>query len=111
MIREAIDADVIDADIVNIQNKLLRLTQLMGLSAEANASAKKLLHIKEREVLFAMDKTLPASIQSKNLSAECYNEIAILEYSDRLNAALTHCCDGLRSIISLYKVEVSNSLK
>lgn len=55
-IREAVDADVIDTDIVNVQNKLLKLTQVIGLSAEAKASAKKLLHIKEKEVFLTMDK-------------------------------------------------------
>lgn len=39
-IRAAIDTDVIDTDIHNVTNKALKLTQLMGLSAETKASAK-----------------------------------------------------------------------
>lgn len=110
-IRKAIDADVIDADIVNVQNKMLQLTQLIGLSAEAKATAKKLLHIKETQVLYAMDKELSPSVQVRKLNAECFEELALLEYADRLNAALTHNIDALRSVISFRKTEIENSLK
>jgi cob(I)alamin adenosyltransferase len=109
-IREAVDADIIDSDIVNVQNKLLKLTQLMGLSAETKASAKKLLNMKERIVFEMMDKKMPPSVQSKFLNAECYEENAILEYADRLNAAIVHVIEALRSVISLYKTELSNTL-
>jgi hypothetical protein len=110
-IRKAIDADVIDADIVMVQNKMLGLTQLIGLSAEAKATAKKLLHIKETQVLYAMDKELSPSVQVRKLNAECFEELALLEYADRLNAALTHNIDALRSVISFRKTEIENSLK
>lgn len=110
-IRKAIDADVIDADIVMVQNKMLGLTQLIGLSAEAKATAKKLLHIKETQVLYAMDKELSPSVQVRKLNAECFEELALLEYADRLNAALTHSIDALRSVISFRKTEIENSLK
>lgn len=110
-IREAVDADVIDTDIVNVQNKLLKLTQVIGLSAEAKASAKKLLHIKEKEVFLTMDKKMQPSVQIKILAAECFEELAILDYADRLNSAIVHNIDALRSVISLYKTEMENSLK
>lgn len=110
-IREAVDADVIDTDIINVQNKLLKLTQIIGLSSEAKASAKKLLHIKEKEIFLTMDKKLQPSIQIKILNAECFEELAILDYADRLNSAIVHNIDALRSIISLYKTEMENSLK
>lgn len=59
-IREALDADVIDSDIHNVTNKALKLTQLMGLSAETKASAKKLLGLKERVVFEMLDKKITA---------------------------------------------------
>lgn len=110
VIREALDADVIGADIDSVQNKLLKLTQLMGTSAEANASAKKLLSQKELEIMMSMDKKLAPSIQSKFLNAQCFEQEALLEYADRLNAGIVHACESLRTVISLYKEEMRNSL-
>lgn len=109
-IREAIDADVFEADINSIVGKLHRLTCLIGLSAEANATAKKFLHHKELQVLQVIDKALPASIQTKTLNAECWEESAILEYADRLNSGIVHSIDALRSVISLYKTELEKGL-
>lgn len=106
-IRATLDVDVIESDIHNVNNKLLALTQLMGLSAECNASAKKLLHLKELKVFQTMNNELPPSMQSKRLNAECYEENAICVYADRLNAAIVHNCDSLRSVISLYKAELN----
>lgn len=110
MIRETLDADMMDADINDKTNKLLKLTQLMGLSAETKASAKKLLGIKERCVFEMIDKKLPPSVQVRILNAECYEENAILEYADRLNAGISHSIEGLRSVISLYKQEMQSGL-
>lgn len=109
-IREALDSDVIDSGIENINNKLLKLTQLSGLSAETKASARKLLNKKELEVLKSIDKSEQASIKIKLVNSECFEENAILEYSDRLNAALTHSMEALRSVISLYKTEIQQGL-
>jgi len=109
-IREVIDTDVSDSDITSVTGKLHALTCLQGLSAEANASAKKFLSQKELEVLMGMDKLLPPSIQSKTLNAECWEELALLEYADRLNSAIVHSIDAYRSIISLYKTELEKGL-
>lgn len=111
MIRQVVDADVMDSDIDMVKNKLIQLTQLMGLSAEANASAKKILSQKELGVMMSMDKKLPPSIQKEILSAQCFEETALYEYADRLNSAIVHSIDGLRTVISLYKIEIENSLK
>jgi hypothetical protein len=110
-IRSAIDTDIIDVDITIQQNKLLTLTQLIGLSAECNASAKKFLLKKELEVMQALDPELAPSKASKELNARCFEESALLEYADRLNSGLVHSIDAIRSVISLYKSELENSLK
>lgn len=110
VIREAIDADVFEADINSVLGKLHRLTCLFGLSAECNSNAKANLHKKELEVIRTIDRSLPASVQTKTLNAECWEESALLEYADRLNAGLTHALEALRSMISLYKTELQNSL-
>lgn len=111
LIRKILDEDVIDLDIEMQKNKLLKLTQLIGLSAECNASAKKLLHKKELDILKSLPNEMAAMRMNKTLSAECFEESAILEYSDRINSALIHSIDAIRSVISLYKTELENSLK
>ena len=109
-IRELLDKDVMGADIDSISNKLIALTQVTGLSAEAMASAKKILHQKEITVMQVINPEIPPSMQSKRLSAECFEEQALLTYADRLNSAITHTCEGLRTVISLYKQELQSSL-
>lgn len=111
MIRETVDADIIDADIISQQNKLLALTQLIGLSAECNASSKKFLLKKELEIMSQADKDLAPMKLNKLINASCFEESALMEYSDRLNSALIHSIDAIRSVISLYKTELENSLK
>lgn len=111
-IRGVLDADVSDCDMQSVRDKLLKLTSLIGTSAETMASAKKILNEKEIEV-FAGSKidSMQASIAKKYLDAHCKEENALYEYADRLNSAIVHCIDGLRTIISLYKTELENSLK
>ncbi len=110
-IRAAVDSDIIDVDIEAQKNKMIALTQLIGLSAETKASAKKILLKKEVEVLSGLDNDLAPSIKIRRINSECYEEAALLEYSDRLNSALIHNIDAIRTIISLYKTELENSLK
>jgi hypothetical protein len=111
-IRTCIDIDVVGAIIEDIQNKCLSLTQLMGLSAETTASAKKLLGEKEIEVFTLKNlEKLPPSNAMKLLKSYCAQEIATLEYAERLNSALIHTIDALRSTMSLYKTEMQNGLK
>jgi hypothetical protein len=110
-IRRLVDTDVSDAIIEDINKKLMLLTQITGLSAEANATAKKLLHAKELEVLKEhKDSGYPPSVLNSLLKAESGEYIAMLEYADRLNSAVTHSLEGLRTVISLYKTEMQNSL-
>lgn len=110
-IRKACDADVVDADIEMVKNKMLKLTQLMGLSSECNASAKKILQQKELEVMISLDKNLAPMKAMKMLTISCFEQNATLEYADRLNSTLVHTIDALRTAISLYKSELENSLK
>lgn len=110
-IRTRLDTDVSDCDIVDVDKKLKLLTQLLGLSAEANASSKKILLKKELEILKEhKDSGLPPSVLNNLLKAECFEESALLEYADRLNSGLVHCIDGLRSSVSLYKTELSTGM-
>ena len=64
-IRDVLDADVTGCDIVTVQDKMLKLTQLSGLSAECLASATALLKQSELIALNKIkDNGYPASIMS-----------------------------------------------
>ena len=120
-IREALDAPVsydqetgeaTQANIDLVQDKLIKLSSLLGLSAECMAQARKELRNKELEVLAEIQSQIsktPASIVGKLLSAKTGQEESVLLYADRLNSALVHSIDGLRTIISKYKSELEQS--
>ena len=111
-IRAALDADVIGVDIDSVVNKGKALAQLIGLSAECKAEAKAKL---ERARAYALrqhdSKGRPPTIIMKYVESDCANEISDFEYADRLNAGISHQLDYYRSVISLYKTELENSLK
>lgn len=111
-IRETMDSDVVDVDIEQQKNKLLKLSQLTGLAAECKAMAKKVLLKRELEALQDFkDQKIPPSVLTKMIDAECAEEGALLVYADRINAGLTNTMEALRTAISLYKTELENSLK
>jgi len=111
-IRDLLDSDVTGVDIDSIVEKGKKLTQMIGLSAECKAAAKKAL---ERKLLMSVaeieNKGYQPSVLLKVAGAMCAEESATLEYADRLNAGITHQLDYYRSVISLYKEELSNSMK
>lgn len=110
-IREALDHDVHQDDLPALQEKLLRLTALIGLSAELKARAKH--DLKTAELLaFARHKSekLTPTMFKIVIEGEAAEEYGKLELADRLNAGLSHCMESLRTIISLKKEEMKNSL-
>lgn len=112
IIREILDADVIDSNIEMIQNKALKLTQLSGLASECKAAARKVLeNARLLNLSEIQHEKVPVSMLMKKLDAMCADELALYEYSDRINASITHNLDTLRSIISLYKEELRNNFE
>lgn len=111
-IRSTLDADILDVDIEMQKNKLIKLTQLVGLAAETKAQARKNL---ENARLFAFAKVreskIPPSVLLKMVDSEISEELSLYEYADRLNAGISNSIEGLRSVLSLYKTELEMSLK
>jgi hypothetical protein len=111
-IRSLVDADVRDVDITCVIDKGLQLTQMIGLSSECKAEAKKEV---ENALLAAIIKIennkYPPSVMLKIANAMCADELDIFEYADRLNAGITHQLDYLRSVISLHKTELDTSTR
>lgn len=111
-IRESLDADVIDADITTVQNKLFKLTQLAGLAAESKGTAKKLLEVARLNAfVVAREEGTTGNLAMVQINGLCANEHGLYEYADQLSAKITTACDAFRSAISLYKSELENSLK
>lgn len=110
-IRDLLDHDVHHDDMPGLQEKLLKLTALIGLSAELKARAKA--DLKTAELLaFARHKAekLTPTMFKIVIEGEAAEEYGKLELADRLNAGLSHCMESLRTIISLKKEEMKNSL-
>lgn len=110
-ISSEIDREVSGGDIHGVQDKLMKLSQLIALSAECVTQAKKNYLYKQSEIIkINKDVIMPASILSKKIESDSWEESGMLTYCERLNAGIVHSIDALRSIISLYKTELTNNL-
>lgn len=117
-IREVIDRDT-DGDIELVKDKVIDLAMIAGLTAECQAGAKKRFDsavlavtqrlLAENEKRQKADK-IGSSILLDMAKKECSDEAALYEYAQRISAGLSHSLEGLRSVISLYKIELQNSM-
>ena len=111
VISSEIDREVSGGDIQGVQDKLMKLSQLIALSAECVTQAKRNYLYKQSEIIkINKDTIMPASILSKKIESDAWEESGMLTYCERLNAGIVHSIDALRSIISLYKTELTNNL-
>lgn len=111
-IRETLDSDVMDSDILNVQNKLIALTQLTGLASECKGTAKKLLEVARLKAFMQVkEEGTTGNLAMTQINGLCANEAGLYEYTDRICSSITTSCDSLRSVVSLYKSEMENSLK
>lgn len=53
----------------------------------------------------------PSTVHSKVLEAMVADASSLYTYADRMNASLKMAVEGLRTMISLYKVETENSTR
>jgi hypothetical protein len=110
-IRDVIDMDVNADNIDELQGKLMKLVNLVGLSSELKAVAKRDLLVAQAEALSGMDEKLPLTLLKMKVDGETADQESRLVYADRLNAGITHAIDSLRTLISLRKSEMEQSLK
>jgi len=90
-----------------ILEKLNNLTNILGMSAEVLAWSEKIYNEKLMEVtLMKQYKDLSATDKKMVFAGILSNEILQHTKSERLNKALTHSIDGLRSMLSFLKEEV-----
>ena len=111
-IRAVVDIDISGLDIESVVEQGKKLASLMGLSSECLAAAQKHLQNARLKSIKEMEgKNVPPSVLLKMADGHCGIELATYEYADRLNASITHQLDYYRTVISLYKSELENSLK
>ena len=111
-IRVVVDTNVVGCDIETVVEQGKKLSAMMGLSAECMAAAQRHLHDARLKAMKELDgKGYQPSILLKMADGSCGIELATYEYADRLNAAITHQLDYYRTVISLYKSELENSMK
>lgn len=111
-IRATVDTNIEGVDIDTVVEFGKRLASLIGLSAECKAEAKRRLEAARLTAINLLNKKdASPSVVLKMAEAMCGEESATFEYADRLNAGITHQLDYIRTVISLHKTELENSLK
>ena len=92
-----------------VSNHLADLQACLGTTATALANMTALLEMAQLKVLQEMgdDPKAPkeASLRTKYLKAKVGGYAAAYEYTDRLNAGVTHSIEAMRSILSWLKAE------
>lgn len=112
-IRETLDTDTTGCDIESVVEKLQKLIQLSGLASECKAAAKQQLEEARLISIMRLREMKPPvqpSLLLKMAEAECAKQNATFVYADRLNASISHSIEGLRSLISLRKEEMSKNI-
>lgn len=111
-IQELIEKPVNRDNINEVQDKLIDLAAMSSLSAETVAAANKILK-KTQEIMITRFRSsnLPASILKLQIDGKCAEEFAMFTLADRLNAAITHSIDSLRTIVSYAKTEKIDNYK
>ena len=109
-IREVIDFQLNKDQMENVQWKVLRMESLLGLSAETISESKALLSLKQMQVLSTLDKDMSITEKKAHINGACWEEEALHDYADRINSAIRHGLDAIRTIISLYKTELEKNI-
>lgn len=111
-IRAIVDTDITGCEIESVVEQGKKLASIIGLSAECIAAAKKMLeNARLKAIMKLQEQKLQPSVLLKMADAECGIELATYEYADRLNASISHQLDYYRTVISLHKSELENSMK
>ena len=107
-IRTAMDKNVSVDNPSEVSEKLERLTNLLGTSAECIAQSRRYYDFKLGTMLKAgMFRGESATDKKMLMAMEASAEIYLVNYSESLNKDLHYCIEGLRTIISLLKSEIN----
>lgn len=112
-IRLVLDREVEILDIEGLLQKLSDLVGISGLSAEIVPSAKlDYRNAQERVIRDLMENptNLPASTTNELIKARTGKEESFWEYTVLLDKRVSYSQESLRTIISLRKQEMQNSI-
>jgi len=114
-LQELCDASIEYSNANACLDLLNELSAWIGQSAHLQASAKYYLCIAEAAQYAAIleniedYKNLTSTERKKIAASRCAEYVALYEFAERLNAAITHRCDHLRTFISFAKQEIAIS--
>lgn len=110
-IKAELERQVETSEIESVMDKLNNLSSFSGLSAELVAESKQLVLERQKPaILLAQKSGVSASMQKAFVESECAEEMMLYTFAERLNAAITHSLDALRTIVSMRKSELENSI-
>lgn len=107
-IRNVVELDVDNSNPPELMEKLKELSAITSTAAMAQATAKKLLLHKQKELIKSLP-TMSPSLQVKWLQGELFDEEGMLTYCERLSAAVSNSIEAIRSILSYTKSEMEQS--
>lgn len=116
-IRKVMEMEVEDGDVHGMLHKLSGLVGISGLSAESVARAKAEYRECQMTVIEGIMedpeqvKGLSASMTNDYVKAKCGRVEALYDYAERTDKKLSYAIEAVRSMISLYKSELENSLR
>lgn len=113
-IREVLDRDTETQDGDAVAFQLVDLQALLGTSAGAMASLfhkKEAARLKVLEAIAESGTKITPALQRDLVNAKCAGYNTAYEYADRLQSALVHSIDAMRSVLSWLKEEKRNTMK
>ena len=113
-IRQVLDRQVSPDDLIGVQEKLIDLIEITGLASYTEGITKSCYESELSEALeLLLQEPDNAKSGSNNIMAiakgKVANYLGALSYSERLGRNISHAMDGLRTIISLQKEEMSQN--
>lgn len=110
-IRSVLDEKVANGDPNGALEKLNKLTNIMGLSAECYAKAERIYNIKLGELVREYAKDSMNTTDKKLLfQGKLANEIELMTTAQEYSKKVDKTIEALRSAISYYKQEMSKFL-
>lgn len=107
-IREVLDRDTERDNGDAVAYQIVDLTALLGTSASVMSSLffkKEKAKLQVFEAIAGDGTKITPSLQKAMVDAKCGGYGSAYEYADRLQSALVHSIDGLRSVLSWIKSE------
>lgn len=101
------DITILSGILLTLASKLARSANLVAEGGMIASTAKRKAYLNFSDTAKVQGLDFSPSIIKDFVSTQCGEELRCYEYSNRINAALTHAMDSMRSILSAAKTEFS----